>query len=139
MDVARCLEAPETYAAELAEWVREHVGREWAPLVYATAGKEKLAYIQQRFGAEKASAAVEAVFAALAVRLAGNGCNRFIVAGGETSGSVTLVLKASAFRLGPQIAPGVPWIQSLERPLCLALKSGNFGDEQFFFKAQEMV
>ena len=39
-------------------------------------------------------------------------------------------------RLGPQIDPGVPWTVTLgERPLALALKSGNFGSRDFFMKA----
>ena len=39
--------------------------------------------------------------------------------------------------VGKAIAPGVPWVFSAEPPLALALKSGNFGDEDFFFTAQE--
>ncbi|WP_412841921.1 nucleotide-binding domain containing protein [Aeromonas dhakensis] len=39
--------------------------------------------------------------------------------------------------MGPQIAPGVPWVRATDAPLSLALKSGNFGDETFFSRAQE--
>nr|WP_306288176.1 nucleotide-binding domain containing protein [Pseudoalteromonas sp. WY3] len=39
--------------------------------------------------------------------------------------------------MGPQIASGVPWVKSIDGSLSLALKSGNFGDELFFEKAQE--
>lgn len=60
----------------------------------------------------------------------------FIVAGGETSGVVTQSLAVKGFHIGPQIAPGVPWVKSVEGELSLALKSGNFGDENFFAKAQ---
>ena len=41
-----------------------------------------------------------------------------------------------SLRIGPQIDPGVPWTESLEdKPIALALKSGNFGSPDFFFKA----
>ena len=43
------------------------------------------------------------------------------------------------WRIGPEIAPGVPWTEALDArgaPICaLALKSGNFGDEDFFLRA----
>jgi uncharacterized protein YgbK (DUF1537 family) len=48
-------------------------------------------------------------------------------------------LKVSALRIGPQIDPGVPWTQSMGEPrLALALKSGNFGADDFFHKALGM-
>ncbi|MDB5558753.1 MAG: hop, partial [Enterovirga sp.] len=44
-----------------------------------------------------------------------------------------------AMTIGPEIDPGVPWTAALRRggcpPLALALKSGNFGTEDFFLKA----
>lgn len=139
IDAGRCIENPAEYAAELAGWMDRHAGGSLAPLVYATVGKDELSDIQKRFGAEKASQAIEEMFGHLAVELSGRGFDHFIVAGGETSGSTALALGAKMFRIGPEIAPGVPWIRSLERPLSMALKSGNFGDERFFFKAQELI
>lgn len=44
----------------------------------------------------------------------------------------------SGFHIGKQIAPGVPWLKALEEEIFLALKSGNFGNEDFFTLAQEM-
>ena len=44
--------------------------------------------------------------------------------------------------IGPEIDPGVPWTQVVSgntEGLCLALKSGNFGDEDFFSKAFEIL
>ncbi|MBD5635660.1 MAG: hypothetical protein IAI49_14400, partial [Candidatus Eremiobacteraeota bacterium] len=62
---------------------------------------------------------------------------RFIVAGGETSGATVRALGVDALRIGPQIEPGVPWTVSVggAQPLALALKSGNFGSEDFFARA----
>jgi uncharacterized protein YgbK (DUF1537 family) len=49
-------------------------------------------------------------------------------------------LKVRSLRIGPEIAPGVPWAVTEQEPcLCLALKSGNFGDDDFFEKAVGML
>ncbi|MXP48600.1 hypothetical protein FD733_01165 [Pantoea sp. Eser] len=45
-------------------------------------------------------------------------------------------LGVTAFHIGPTISPGVPWVRDIQQPLSLALKSGNFGDEDFFRRAQ---
>ncbi|WP_456306932.1 3-oxo-tetronate kinase [Muricoccus vinaceus] len=137
VDVARCLSDP-GYAEELAGWAAgQPVGL--APLIYATMEPARLREVQARFGAAEASAAVERFFGALAPRLEAAGFDRFIVAGGETSGVVTQALGIGGFHIGPQIAPGVPWVRAIGRPLSLALKSGNFGQERFFFEAQDMA
>jgi uncharacterized protein YgbK (DUF1537 family) len=62
------------------------------------------------------------------------------VAGGETSGAVVSALGVTALRIGPEIDPGVPWTETLgTRRLALALKSGNFGGDDFFTKALGML
>jgi uncharacterized protein YgbK (DUF1537 family) len=55
---------------------------------------------------------------------------------------VVKALGVTGLRIGPEIDPGVPWTVALQRqggdaarPLALALKSGNFGSEDFFTKA----
>ncbi len=43
-------------------------------------------------------------------------------------------------RIGPEIAPGDPWTETVEdRPMAPALKSGNFGSETFFEDAFGML
>jgi 3-dehydrotetronate 4-kinase len=65
---------------------------------------------------------------------------RLVVAGGETAGAVVSALGVTALRIGPEIDPGVPWTEALGTPrLALALKSGNFGGEDFFAKALTML
>ncbi|MCE9955950.1 3-oxo-tetronate kinase, partial [Aeromonas rivipollensis] len=135
LDVARCLEDAD-YPAELAQWVLDQPQTP-APLVYATTSPGELARIQESHGQQAASDAVEHCFARLAQRLQGAGVDGFIIAGGETSSRITQALGVKAFHIGPQIAPGVPWVRAIDAPLSLALKSGNFGDEDFFDKAQE--
>ncbi|WP_282825135.1 four-carbon acid sugar kinase family protein [Gulosibacter sediminis] len=126
------------YRDEVLAWVLEQPAAP-APLVYATADPEAVRGLQQRYGAETTSATIEGLFAWLAAELRGTGVTRFIVAGGETSGIVTTSLGVEGFHIGPQIAPGVPWVRSLDGTLELALKSGNFGDVDFFSRAQGLT
>jgi uncharacterized protein YgbK (DUF1537 family) len=63
-----------------------------------------------------------------------------VVAGGETSGAVVQGLGVSLLEIGPEIDPGVPWTKAADgKPIALALKSGNFGTEDFFLKALAML
>ncbi len=136
VEVTRCLENTDDYAQHLCDWVAGNSDRPLAPLLYATADAEQLQAIQQQYGAQRSSEAVENLFAAVTRELKRRGWQRFIVAGGETSGVVAQSLDVTAFHIGPAISPGVPWVRDIAQPLSLALKSGNFGDEQFFRRAQ---
>ncbi|MCW6033918.1 four-carbon acid sugar kinase family protein [Pantoea sp. JK] len=135
--VERCLDNAESYAQELCDWVEAHHQPDLAPLLFATADAQQLQAIQQQYGAARSSEAVEQLFAAVTRELKSRGWQRFIVAGGETSGVVAQSLGVTAFHIGPMISPGVPWVRDIHQPLSLALKSGNFGDEQFFARAQQ--
>ena len=105
-------------------------------LVTASASHETVAQVQQTLGRERAGALVEAALGAIAKGLVDAGVRKLVVAGGETSGEVVRSLGVTALRIGPQIDPGVPWTLSLAEPqLALALKSGNFGTDDFFTKA----
>jgi 3-dehydrotetronate 4-kinase len=109
-------------------------------LVYGTAGPEAVRAAQERLGRERASALVEEALATIARGLVQRGVGRLVVAGGETSGAVVHALGVELLRIGPQIAPGVPWTASVGgRPLALALKSGNFGAPTFFLDAWEVL
>ncbi|MEZ8883843.1 3-oxo-tetronate kinase [Vibrio sp. 10N.222.54.F6] len=135
IDVKACL-TNDQYANDVFDWVMTNNQGEFAPLVYATADAAALKAIQEEYGAQASSHAVEQFFSQLAIKLHQHGVKNFIVAGGETSGVVTQSLAVKGFHIGPQIAPGVPWVKSVEGELSLALKSGNFGDKNFFAKAQ---
>lgn len=102
-------------------------------LIYGSAELEEVAAIQVRYGMARAGELVEAALGELAKTLSIDGFRTFIVAGGETSGAVVSALGIKALRIGPEIAPGVPWTESIgDAPIALALKSGNFGGETFF-------
>ncbi|SDD17022.1 3-oxo-tetronate kinase [Ruegeria marina] len=116
-------------AEKLADWV---LGQAGVPLVYSSADPQAVLDAQQAFGREASAHAIEMLFARLACILAENGVSRIVVAGGETSGAVVSGLGARVLYIGRRIAPGVPLVHVQGRQLALALKSGNFGDEQFF-------
>lgn len=122
-------------AAEALEWARPRVGA--APvLVYATAEPDAVRAAQEKVGRDRAGALVEEALAAVAAGLRDAGVNRFVVAGGETSGAIVQRLGVQALRIGREIDPGVPWCASVgAAPMALALKSGNFGTPDFFKKA----
>lgn len=109
-------------------------------LFFSTAAASNVASAQDKLGRWYAGELVEETFAALAAELVGRGVRKLIVAGGETSGAVARQLGLSQLRVGPEIDPGVPWMQTVGEPgLLLAFKSGNFGAPDFFEKAIEMV
>ena len=106
-------------------------------LVYSTAEPDAVKAIQARLGVAQAGALVEHALAAIARALAKAGVQQLVVAGGETSGACVQALGISQLQIGPQIDPGVPWCHARGNagPLHIALKSGNFGTDDFFTKA----
>lgn len=82
------------------------------------------------------SQAVERAMAELGRRAVEAGFHRIIAAGGETSGAVMLALSMDSFHVGPSIAPGVPVLTPIgHSEKRIVLKSGNFGQEDFFERA----
>ena len=139
LDISRCVEHDKTYIDELVTWACSHQQDKLAPLIYATQPADVLREIQQQYGEQVASAAVENTFSELARQLSVQGFKTFIVAGGETSGTVVQSLQVNQLHIGPTIVPGVPWVEDRQQGFTLALKSGNFGDTQFFRTAQERL
>jgi uncharacterized protein YgbK (DUF1537 family) len=124
-----------TSAEDVMTWVASQT--EGIPMVYSSADPEEVRKAQDALGREKAGELVEHLLATVAAGLRERGYRRFLVAGGETSGAVVQGLGIEALLIGPEIDPGVPWTVSLEgdRSVALALKSGNFGSDDFFLKA----
>ncbi len=111
------------------------------PLIYATTSPEDVRLAQTALGVERAGSLVETTLAVCALRARDLGFRRFVIAGGETSGAVTKALGISRLTIGQEIAPGVPWCfaQTAGLAVAITLKSGNFGDENFFGKALEVL
>jgi len=94
----------------------------------------------QREGKEKVAAVLEETMASLAKKAVQEGYTQVIVAGGETSGAVTKGLGYHSYIIGESIAPGVPvMIPAEAKEIRLVLKSGNFGQPEFFERAVEMT
>lgn len=134
IEVAAVLEG-QVNPSEVADWALEQEG---LPLVYSSAEPEKVAAVQERFGREASAAALEQAFAGLARAALAKGVTRLVVAGGETSGAVVEALDLTELQIGPEIDPGVPALCAGPR-LALALKSGNFGSDDFFAKAAAVL
>jgi len=125
---------------QVMEWIEANTTDDTPILIYSTDSPQAVKECQEQLGVEDACNLIEAMFADIVKKAAERGVRKFIVAGGETSGSVVQALGVTALRIGPAIAPGVPVTQALtEVPILLALKSGNFGDRDFFRKAVEMI
>ena len=106
------------------------------PLVFSTAEPDRVAKAQHKYGSEAVAHAIETFFAKLAVGAVALGVRRLVVGGGETAGAVLTALGLDELRIGREIDPGVPaLVAGGDRPLGLALKSGNFGAIDFFEKA----
>jgi uncharacterized protein YgbK (DUF1537 family) len=133
------LAAGEDVAAAALAWAAPRLAA-GPVLVHATAEPADVRAAQERLGRERAGALVEECLAAVARGLVERGVGRLVVAGGETSGAVVKTLGVRLLRIGPQIAPGVPWTATVgPRPLALALKSGNFGGPGFFLDAWKVL
>lgn len=82
---------------------------------------------------------MELLMAKLSEMAIDDGFHNIVVAGGETSGAVTLALGFHGFYIGESIDPGVPALYPISNPsVRLILKSGNFGSEDFFMKATKV-
>lgn len=127
-------------AAEAIAWSRQRLG-DTPVLVYASAPPERVREAQERLGVEHAGQLVEQALARVARELVSDGVRRLVVAGGETSGAVVSALGVTSLRIGHQIDPGVPWAETRVNgnSIALALKSGNFGGENFFSRAFEVL
>lgn len=125
----------EPVVADAIAWAGERLD-EGPALIYASAPPEEVKAAQDRLGRAKAGDLIEEAMAEIAKALVETGVRRLVVAGGETSGAVVGALGVTGLHIGAQIDPGVPGcVTTGDVALALALKSGNFGAEDFFEKA----
>jgi uncharacterized protein YgbK (DUF1537 family) len=127
--------------AQALDWAKPKLGR--GPVLIASGRPPaEVVDLQKRLGGTALGERIEAALAGIAEGLTQAGVGRLIVAGGETSGSVVNRLGLQAFRIGAEIAPGVPALGVIGRNhagLRIALKSGNFGGPDFFARALEAL
>jgi 3-dehydrotetronate 4-kinase len=131
------------YADQVLQWTGQKLAL--GPLlIYSTAAPDTIKAVQAKLGVDEASRMVEETLARIAIGLLAQGVRQLIVAGGETSGACVQALGVKQLQIGAQIDPGVPWCFTRARSLDgqglhLALKSGNFGTDDFFIKAFEVL
>ena len=115
-------------------WAKARLDQEI--LLYSSDTPENIRVHQEAAVAEL----LEKAFAQLAEKARHAGVKRFVVAGGETSGAVVQRLGFHAFVIGKSVAPGVPiMIPTDAADMRVVLKSGNFGQEDFFQRALDMT
>ncbi|MBP2448125.1 3-oxo-tetronate kinase [Rhizobium leguminosarum] len=140
LDPERLLAGPDEIAAALS-WVGDRIAA--GPVaVAASAAPETVSRLQSLYGREASGHAIETATSIIAAELVARGVRRLVVAGGETSGAAVDRLAIPAFLIGPEIAPGVPVLRTVgnaQGDMLLALKSGNFGGEDFFAAALAMM
>ena len=120
----------------VCDWIEQ---QEDTPLVYSSADPEVVKAAQEKFGTDIIAEKIEGLMSSVAGAMAKRGAMCIISAGGETSGAVVKGLEVAAMEIGPEIAPGVPALKDTDRGLVLALKSGNFGGEDFFQDALKIL
>ncbi|TAV00807.1 four-carbon acid sugar kinase family protein (plasmid) [Rhizobium leguminosarum] len=140
LDPERLLAGPDEIAAAIS-WAGDRISA--GPIVVAaSAAPETVSRLQSLYGREASGHAIETATSIIAAELVGRGVRRLVVAGGETSGAAVDRLAIPAFLIGPEIAPGVPVLRTVgnaQGDMLLALKSGNFGGEDFFTAALAMM
>jgi uncharacterized protein YgbK (DUF1537 family) len=140
LDTEKLLAGSDEISAAVA-WAGERIAQ--GPVaIAASAAPEVVSRLQARYGREASGHAIETATAAIAGELVERGVRRLVVAGGETSGATVDRLGIPAFLIGPEIAPGVPVLRTIGtagNDMLLALKSGNFGGEDFFATALSMM
>jgi 3-dehydrotetronate 4-kinase len=136
--------AGEDVAKQALDWAQNHTSQSTI-LIYSTAEPESVKAAQSQRGVQETGDLVEQCLAHIAKALVQRGVGQLVVAGGETSGACVQALQAQQMRIGPQIDPGVPWCHAATPhskefgAIHIALKSGNFGTEDFFTKAFELI
>ncbi|MBY3048314.1 3-oxo-tetronate kinase [Rhizobium laguerreae] len=140
LDPERLLAGPDEIAAAIS-WTGERIST--GPVVVAaSAAPETVSRLQSLYGREASGHAIETATSIITAELVERGVRRLVIAGGETSGAAVDRLAIPAFLIGPEIAPGVPVLRTVgnaQGDMLLALKSGNFGGEDFFAAALAMM
>ncbi|ART62091.1 3-oxo-tetronate kinase [Kushneria marisflavi] len=139
LDALTLAENYQDQVAEALALARKHLDRS-PVLIYASASPDNVKKAQEMLGVQAAGELVERALGEIAKALVSElGVRRLLVAGGESSGAVVSALEVKGLQIGPSIDPGVPWTVTLgtDERLSLALKSGNFGGEDFMTRAWE--
>ncbi|MEW6632356.1 MAG: 3-oxo-tetronate kinase [Pseudomonadota bacterium] len=121
------------------DWAAAHL--ESGPVSIATsAGPELVSAAQAKYGREGAATFAETVLGRLAVELRRRGVRRFLVAGGETSGTVVEQLGIDRLRIGAYQGPGIARATTEDgEAVAISLKSGKLGPPDMFLPTLESM
>ena len=122
---------------EVFLWIKKN--ESLSPLIYSSSNHKNVVEKQKQYGIKILANKIELFFEKLTNKLVKDDFGKFISAGGETSGSIIKGLGVEELKIGKEISPGVPalWSPSSEggKPISITLKSGNFGQKDFFSRA----
>ncbi len=141
LDPNKLSENSDTEITQAIAWADSAWNRDPAQslLVYSTAQPDAVRAIHAQLGVQRSGELVEKALAQIAQAFVARGVGQLVIAGGETAGVCCRALGIQQMQIGPQIDPGVPWCYAssptVSRGIHLALKSGNFGAQDFFNKA----
>lgn len=153
VDVAALIEDESAELDKITAWATEFDSNQTL-MVSSTSMPDIVSVLQTRFGGDAVAAAIERFLAKIAKTFVRElAVTRLVLAGGETSGAIVRELGIRSLQIGPEICAGVPWTETkvgietevgtdsndTNTKLALALKSGNFGAEDFFSTALEML
>jgi uncharacterized protein YgbK (DUF1537 family) len=116
---------PDTLSRHALRWY-DTLAEDRAPLIYSSLSPADLHEVQCTLGVERSALILETAMGQIAAGLRDRGVTRFVVAGGETSGSIIDALGIRGGIVGEEAARGVPWVHT-EEGIDVLLKSGNFG------------
>ncbi len=127
----------EDLVEKVFSWIREN--ETLSPLVYSSSDTKTVTEKQKQYGQEILANKIENFFELLSKKLVKDNFGTFISAGGETSGAVIKGLGVQELKIGEEISHGVPALWSPHsngnKPISVTLKSGNFGQTDFFERA----
>ena len=122
---------------KVLSWIKDNETQ--SPLVYSSSDIKAVSEKQKQYGQELLANKIEKFFELLSKRLVKDNFGTFISAGGETSGAVIKGLGIQELKIGKEISHGIPALWSPEssgnKPVFVTLKSGNFGQDDFFTRA----
>jgi uncharacterized protein YgbK (DUF1537 family) len=123
------------------DWIKENETK--SPLVYSSSESKKVTEKQSQYGQEILADKIEVFFEKLSKKLVEDNFGKFISAGGETSGAIIKGLGVQELKIGEEISHGVPALWSPhsygQKPISITLKSGNFGQKDFFERALNIL
>ena len=127
----------EDLVEKVFSWIK--VNETLSPLIYSSSDTKTVSEKQKQYGKEMLANKIEDFFELLSKKLVNDNFGTFISAGGETSGAVIKGLGVQELKIGEEISHGVPALWSPhsngDKPISVTLKSGNFGQIDFFERA----